>query len=634
MMSFLRRLALKAVIAVKKTSITDAVGPLQHGVGCKDGANKMIKSIQYFAEADQCRVLVALDLKVAFQNVSRRQMLHSLSQHDPDLATLFSRWYTGSTTHRMHYDGSYTHIQASSGIDQGCPLSPCGFAAAVDPISRYILTQLTLDSGSSLWAYLDDWYIWIKPQYIPAAIELVATATLTINLELQPSKIQIWTASCTSPIPPAYLDMAKPTLKCLGAHLRIAGDSEGSPVELGGRPSMNTATVRFRSISAILRDLSQAGLKLQTVNDLLTMYVGAASQHALRTTFVPYEEAVRFDNEIVACWSQLADRDVASPLFHLPLRMGGLGVGSAVQRYAAAPWTAWQTVIPTLMAATDLTDTDALLAATPTLRGQLLQLQSTLAQQMNTPTLLLKLLGAALRTHGIQKTLVGAIQRYTHKQIMDSYVDRPIQRAIPISQTAKNTGAHLQQPNSEAYEADDRCFQVSMAWRLMLTHPAAAHATDITPTCPNVSAAKRTCTCRIDPYQLHCIVCKRGRGVDQRHSALARCLADLITTHTGVKVHLEQTIPEIPRVPRPGAQPEGARMDIVFNLHGQVYYIDTAVVTPFSANMGLMTAASARPGHMAKREEKKKFDKYPRINLVPFILETTGRPGFHAQKFI
>ena len=129
---------------------------------------------------------------------------------------------------------------------------------------------------------------------------------------------------------------------------------------------MNTATTRCRNISAILRDLNQAGLKMQT----LTMYVGAASQHALRTTFIPHEDAVSFDNEIVAYWSQLAGRDVASPLFHLPLRMGGLGVGSAVQRYAAAPWTAWQSVIPTLMAATGLTDTDALLAATPTLRGQ------------------------------------------------------------------------------------------------------------------------------------------------------------------------------------------------------------------------------------------------------------------------
>ena len=139
----------------------------------------MIKSIQYFAEADQSRVLVALDLKAAFQNVSRRSMPRSLGQHDPELATVFSRWYTGSTTHRMHHDGGYAHIQANSGIDQGCPLSPCGFAAAVDPISQYILseTRRTLDNGAKLWAYLDDWYIWIKPQHIPAAIKLVANAS-------------------------------------------------------------------------------------------------------------------------------------------------------------------------------------------------------------------------------------------------------------------------------------------------------------------------------------------------------------------------------------------------------------------------------------------------------------------------
>ena len=54
----------------------------------------MIKSIQYFAEADTTRVLVALDLKAAFQNVSRRAIMFSLGQHDPELATDFSRWYT------------------------------------------------------------------------------------------------------------------------------------------------------------------------------------------------------------------------------------------------------------------------------------------------------------------------------------------------------------------------------------------------------------------------------------------------------------------------------------------------------------------------------------------------------------
>ena len=75
----------------------------------------MIKTIQYLAEADNSRVLVALDLKAAFQNVSRRAMLRSIAQTDADLAAVFSRWYTGTTEHRMHYESAYTKITANSG---------------------------------------------------------------------------------------------------------------------------------------------------------------------------------------------------------------------------------------------------------------------------------------------------------------------------------------------------------------------------------------------------------------------------------------------------------------------------------------------------------------------------------------
>ena len=81
-------------------------------------------------------------------------------------------------------------------------------------------------------------------------------------------------------------------------------------------------------------------------------------------------------------------------------------------------------------------------------------------------------------------------------------------------------------------------------------------------------------------------------------------------------------------------QTEHARMDLVFNLNGSVTYLDVSIVAPFSCSPSLVSAASTKPGHMAKRAEKTKFDRYPHINLVPFILETTGRPGPHARKFI
>ena len=101
------------------------------------------------------------------------------------------------------------------------------------------------------------------------------------------------------------------------------------------------------------------------VNDLLTMYVGAASQHVLRMSFVPEQEAQNFDRQVITDWSRLMHRDSASPLFFLPLELGGLGVGSAVQRHAAASWRAWQSIIPTLVATTQSPDTDSLFSSTP-----------------------------------------------------------------------------------------------------------------------------------------------------------------------------------------------------------------------------------------------------------------------------
>ena len=100
MMTFLRRLALKSVMEAKKESVAKCAGPLRYGVGRPDGANTMIKTMQYFAEADSSRAFVALDLKAAFQDVSRRAMLFSIKQNDEDLAAVFSKWYTGTTEYR------------------------------------------------------------------------------------------------------------------------------------------------------------------------------------------------------------------------------------------------------------------------------------------------------------------------------------------------------------------------------------------------------------------------------------------------------------------------------------------------------------------------------------------------------
>ena len=73
-------------------------------------------------------------------------------------------------------------------------------------------------------------------------------------------------------------------------------------------------------------------------------------------------------------------------------------------------------------------------------------------------------------------------------------------------------------------------------------------------------------------------------------------------------------------------------MDLVFNLNGSVTHLDVFIVALSSCNPSLVSAASTKPGLLAKSAEKNKFDRYPHINLVPFILETTGRPGPTCQE--
>ena len=166
----------------------------------------------------------------------------------------------------------------------------------------------------------------------------------------------------------------------------------------------------------------------------------------------------------------------------------------------------------------------------------------------------------------------------------------------------------------------------------MLPHPAAPNAAEVVQSRANKSVAGLICNKPVDLQQHHCNGCTYGGGVDRRHAAVARCLADVIHSHSGTNVFIEQEVPA-PTLVVDG-QRERARMDLVFNLDGSATYLDVSVVASFSCNPALVAAGSTRPGHMAKGAEKGKIDRNPHLNLVPFFLETTGRPGPHARNFI
>ena len=82
----------------------------------------------------------------------------------------------------------------------------------------------------------------------------------------------------------------------------------------------------------------------------------------------------------------------------------------------------------------------------------------------------------------------------------------------------------------------------------MLPHPAAPNATDVVQFCPNKSAAGVICNKAVDLQQHRCYGCRYGGGVDCRHAAVGRCLADVIQSHSCAQVFIEQEEPTLTRV--------------------------------------------------------------------------------------
>ena len=279
----------------------------------------MIKTIQCAAEAEHDRVLVALDLKAAFQNVSRKARLRASHEKDIELACVYSRWYTGKTTHRATMSSAeFEHINATSGVDQGCPLSAFGFAAAVGPTVPQSVDNLraNMDPGACMMTYLDDWYMWVLPGHKKSAINAIEHATGSIGLQLQTGKAQIWAGNCKQTLDNDLQKFVTVRWSCLGGHLKIHGGHEDAAIELGHEQTMiaNT-TMMFQRLADNINELCQAGLKQQTGRDLIATYTSAASQHALRMSFVNQHEAQKFDNQVVNAWRNLLERNCDSPLF-------------------------------------------------------------------------------------------------------------------------------------------------------------------------------------------------------------------------------------------------------------------------------------------------------------------------------
>ena len=93
-----------------------------------------------------------------------------------------------------------------------------------------------------------------------------------------------------------------------------------------------------------LAELKPAGLSVQLAQSLLRYAAVGGPQHVLMCKPVTAQECRNYDSEVKRAWQLVLDMDIGDNGWRqakLPLRDGGLGVGTISQRAAAAYLCSW-----------------------------------------------------------------------------------------------------------------------------------------------------------------------------------------------------------------------------------------------------------------------------------------------------
>ena len=132
----------------------------------------MHKTITALSAADPKCVFLAFDATNAFNTLPRQTVFDAVAKRLPDLSVVLDAWLSQPTSHTYWKpDGSEgVAINATAGVDQGCPLSPALFAIGLADALSNINTRLqALSPNARVFSYLDDVIVAIPSEHATAA---------------------------------------------------------------------------------------------------------------------------------------------------------------------------------------------------------------------------------------------------------------------------------------------------------------------------------------------------------------------------------------------------------------------------------------------------------------------------------
>ena len=318
---------LGAALRVKAASFFE---PYQFGVACPRGDERIIHGLRACVEEhwlEEDFGVLKVDMKNAFNQVSRRALLSECAEHFPELLPWVG-WCYGQHPYLWHTLGCLT---SESGVQQGDPLGPLLFSLVLNVLVKTISEDKARSSNLFHAWYLDDGVLAGSRQSLCRCLSLLQVHGPALGLLVNVSKCEVFSHHNLDVFPSGMKASDKPNIVILGVAI---GDLDFC--------SSFISTKRMEA-RALLSQLEQLGVLDPQVALVLLRLCGGFCKlvHLARSTppSLSSQALSLFDNDIRRVFSECTGVDTSDTAWkqaQLSLSRGGLGLRSLSHHSSAA----------------------------------------------------------------------------------------------------------------------------------------------------------------------------------------------------------------------------------------------------------------------------------------------------------
>ena len=596
----LRRLVSKSLSAALKQEAIQVLSPHQLGVGVKSGCEAIVHSVSRVLEdpnsnPDECWTLL-IDFSNAFNSIDRSKMFKEVRARFPSLSPWLESCY-GCQPFLLLED---THIRSCNGVQQGDPLGPLGFAAALQPIIEKVQSGVP-NLKVNAW-YLDDGTLVGSPSDLASALSIIEREGPSRGLRLNRAKSLLFRSGSTSPnsnpLPPD-IPVADEGFSLLGCPV--------GPSHFCNR-SVLSRVERVKECLSKLPDLQDSQLEYTLLRHCLSLPKIAFSLRTCPSAFIR-EATATFDAQIRDALSIVAGGPLPEWSWRkatLPCSLGGLSLRSAASVAPAAYISSTTEAQPLIEALLESPSSSLHLDVAVDELSKLADRSEWVSPQ-------------AVDIPAKQRALCGAIDESMFERTLSSAPDDRA-KALVLSTSLPHAGDWLQVIPSPAFglHLPDTHFKLCLQYWLGLTMVGENHS------CP-------VCQSPADTLGDHQVGCG-GNG-------------DRIFRHNAIRDVIYSAAQSAALCPRkeapaliPGALSRPADIYLPNWEGGRPAALDVTVISPLQRLT--ISGASSVAGHALQVAEERKRATHSeacreaRVSFIPLAIETLGGWSQELQRLM